>query len=637
MLLSSKKKRAINRYSDTDYRSRRLLVVFWACQVTVFLSGIQRTFSGHLIDFVIVCLLGVLLVPVYFWAKSNNPDRGANYLAFLLTLVVLIFMWLYEGPRDEILLVFPAIFTFAVLTGSARIASLLLGIILINIFFMAYLQTKELYSFLPGITNYNSISIITILLTLSCFSVLILARDLKKAFINLSKENKRVLKSQAEIKKLVHYDSLTGLPNRVLAKLSFDIFIERINRQSTKLAVMFVDLDDFKIVNDTLGHSAGDEFIKQIAKRLKDVVRSSDIVCRLGGDEFLIILPDIENDEDPHYIAEKLLTDINTPIDVDGKKISVSCSIGIAVAPTDGMTYEELYMKADMAMYKGKNQGKNEALKFQVEWMDEHTRHLTLVNAINHVISTNELELHFQPLTDLKRNKVIACEALLRWNHPELGNVPPSEFIPIAESTGAILEIGDWVINQACKKLQNLDRQGIHISLAINVSALQFTRGDIVEAVKTSIEHYDIKANRLELEFTESLFVNDLEGVSKKLKKLRKIGVKLSIDDFGTGYSNLSNLQHFDIQTLKIDRSFIKDLTTNKDNRNIVNAIEQMAKSLDLLTVAEGIEDEETSKLVEKIGCSIGQGYYWSKPLPESELDALLKQQSTDTDETNVS
>lgn len=625
MFLNTKKKRSINRYSDSDYRSKRLLFVFWVCQVTVFISGIQRIYTDQFLDFFIVCILSLLLMPVYFWAKSNKPDKGSNWLSFLLTLVVLIFMWLYEGARDEILLVFPAIFTFAVLTGSARVATLLLTVILINIFFMAYLQENELLNFLPGLVSYNSVTLITILLSLSCLAVLILARDLREAFLGLSRENKRVNKSQAEIKKLVHYDALTGLPNRVLAKLTFDIFIERLSRQSTKLSVMFIDLDDFKIVNDTLGHSAGDEFIKQIAKRLKGSVRSSDTVCRLSGDEFLVILPDLENDEDVQLIAEKILTAVNIPIEINSKQISVSCSIGIAVAPIDGMTYEELYMKADMAMYRGKSQGKNEALLFQYEWMDEHTRQLTIVNALNDVINEKQLEIYFQPLTDLKSNKVISYEALLRWNHPDLGNIPPNEFIPIAESTGAIVEIGEWVIKEACKKLQNLDKQGIHISLAVNVSALQFIRGDIVNTVGKYLDEFDIKANRLELEFTESLFVNDLEEVSNKLKELRHMGVKLSIDDFGTGYSNLSNLQNFDIQTLKIDRSFIKDLTTNKDNRNIVNAIEQMAKSLNLLTVAEGIEDEETSKLVEQIGCSIGQGYYWSKPLPESELDSLLQ------------
>lgn len=626
MLLNTKKKRSINRYSDADYRSKRLLFVFWVCQVTVVISGIQRISAEQFLDFFIVCLLSFLLMPVYFWAKSNQPDKGSNWLSCLLTLVVLIFMWLYEGARDEILLVFPAIFTFAVLTGSARVATALLTVILINIFFMAYLQENKLLNFLPGLVSYNSVTLITILLSLSCLAVLILARDLREAFLGLSRENKRVNKSEAEIKKLVHYDALTGLPNRVLAKLTFDIFIERLSRQSTKLAVMFIDLDDFKIVNDTLGHSAGDEFIKQIATRLKDSVRSSDTVCRLSGDEFLIILPDIENDEDVHSIAEKLLTAVSVPIEISGKQISVSCSIGIAVAPIDGITYEELYMKADMAMYRGKNQGKNEALLFQNQWMDEHTRQLAIVNSLNNVINKQQLEIHFQPLTDLKSNEIVSYEALLRWIHPDLGNIPPNEFIPIAESTGAIIEIGEWVIKQACQKLQSLDKQDIQISLAVNVSPLQFIRGDIVNTVGKYLEEFDIKANRLELEFTESLFVNDLEEVSNKLKELRKMGVKLSIDDFGTGYSNLSNLQNFDIQTLKIDRSFIKDLTTNKDNRNIVNAIEQMAKSLNLLTVAEGIEDEETSKLVEQIGCSIGQGYYWSKPLPESELDMLLQQ-----------
>jgi diguanylate cyclase (GGDEF)-like protein len=490
---------------------------------------------------------------------------------------------------------------------------------------MGYLEQFHLFEFSAADNSLNASTLITILIALSSFAIWLMARDLRLALKDLSVENSRVLESREKIEKLVNFDALTGLPNRTLAKIRFDFALQQSIRDSSILCLMFIDLDDFKHVNDSLGHSNGDSFLTTIASRIKSTVRRSDTVCRLGGDEFLIITSGVHTLADAQKMAQSILDCVQVPIEFDENKLVTTCSIGISIAPEDGNSFEELCQRADMAMYKGKEKGKNEAQFFNPDWMKSHSRSLALTADLRIAMNENQLEVYYQPKIQLHNGELIAAEALLRWHHPKLGFVSPDVFIPLAENSGQIVEIGKWVIEQACEKLSQWRKLNESFSIAVNVSSIQFKRGDLSEYVKNTLQKYNLPGQSLQLEFTESLLMDNTLEVASELQSIKQLNITLAIDDFGTGYSNLGYLQNFEIQTLKIDRSFIHEIYANKKNKAIVKAIIQMAHSLDMQVVAEGIEDEKTLDILKKFGCGVGQGYFWNKPVPADRFTALIK------------
>jgi diguanylate cyclase (GGDEF)-like protein len=611
--------------SEMKSQSHRLLQIFWVTQLTIVIISLQRIMGQYWEDIAILGALSVSLIPVYFFAKRNTPVLGSNYLATILTLVMIYFMWPHEGARDEVLLVFPAIFIFSILGGNIITSFILLAIVVINVLLMGYLQQFQLFEFAPANNSLNASTLITILIGISSFAIWLMARDLKQALNDLKLENSRVLKSREEINNLVNFDVLTGLPNRTLAKIRFDFVFEQSLHDSSSLCLMFIDLDDFKHVNDSLGHSNGDKFLTIIASRLNSTIRDSDTLCRLGGDEFLVITSNIHSSANAQKMGQSLLDCVQAPIELDGNKLVTTCSIGIAIAPEDGNTFEELCQRADMAMYKGKEKGKNEANFFNPDWMQSHNQLLALTSDLRVALNKNQLEVYYQPKVLLHNGALIGAEALLRWNHPTMGFVSPDVFIPLAEKSGQIVEIGKWVIEQACENLLLWRKIHASFTIAVNVSSIQFKRGDLSEHVKNTLKKYHLPGQSLELEFTESLLMDNTLEVASELQSIKKLNVSLAIDDFGTGYSNLGYLQNFEIQTLKMDRSFIHNIYENKKNIAIVKAIIQMAHSLEILVVAEGIEDEKTAKIIEKLGCTIGQGYFWQKPVPADTLNALIQ------------
>jgi diguanylate cyclase (GGDEF)-like protein len=572
----------------------------------------------------VIAALSIILIPVYIFAKRDAPIFGSNYLASVLTLIMIYFMWPNEGARDEILLAFPAIFTFSILSGSKTTSFSLLAIVVTNILLMGYLEQFQLFEFVPAKNSLNASTLLTILMAISSFAIWLMSRDLRLALKNLSVENARVLVSNQEIEKLVHFDALTGLPNRILARMRFDFALQQSIRDDSLLCLMFIDLDDFKHVNDSLGHSSGDKFLTTIASRLKSTVRSSDTVCRLGGDEFLIITSGIRSLVNAQKMAQSILNCVQVPIEFDENKLVTTCSIGISIAPEDGNTFEELCQRADMAMYKGKEKGKNEAQFFNPDWMKSHLQSLALTTDLRVALRKQQLEVYYQPKIQLQDGELISAEALLRWHHPTLGFVSPDIFIPLAENSGQIVEIGKWVIEQACEKLSQWRKINPSFAIAVNVSSIQFKRGDLSEYVKNTLQKYHLPGQSLELEFTESLLMDNTLEVASELQSIKKLNVTLAIDDFGTGYSNLGYLQNFEIHTLKIDRSFIHEIYKNKKNKAIVKAIIQMADSLDMQVIAEGIEDEKTAEILKNLGCGVGQGYFWHKPVPADVFIGLI-------------
>lgn len=420
---------------------------------------------------------------------------------------------------------------------------------------------------------------------------------------------------EKKVEFLAHHDPLTGLPNRTLVMDRVEQAIAFAKRKQTQIALIFVDMDEFKTINDSLGHSMGDTLLKAVASRLQENLRETDTISRQGGDEFLIVIPDIKNIEDTLITANKLLSSFKQPFYLGEHTLSSSISIGIAMYPNDGDTFEMLLRNADTAMYKAKEAGGNDYCFFDEQMNNEITEHLHILNDLKNAIANNEFLLHYQPQVDVTSHKINGIEALLRWNHPEYGLVAPIKFIPIAESSGLIVSIGEWVIKEACRQAAQWCKQGINVTVAINISAVQFKRGNLEETIQKALLASGLAPQYLELELTESILIHDTDKVLKSVQRLKELGIKLSIDDFGTGYSSLSYLKRFAVDKLKIDRSFIKDICKDQEDAIIVKTIIQMAKSLNLKTVAEGVETKEVLEIIKSHGCDEVQGFYFAKPM----------------------
>ena len=405
----------------------------------------------------------------------------------------------------------------------------------------------------------------------------------------------------------------------------FEQAIAFAGRAKSKVALIFLDLDNFKTINDSLGHSVGDALLKAIASRLRECVRDTDTISRQGGDEFLIVLPELPDAEAIAPLMVKLMERLQQPFDAEGHELTTSVSIGIAIYPDDGENFDTLLKKADMAMYRAKDAGRNTYRFFDEQMNTEAVEQLAMRNGLRKALEQGEFLLHYQPQIDLDSGRVIGAEALVRWQHPELGMVPPGRFIPIAEESGLIVPLGEWVLHEACLQTMRWQKSGLtDLVVAVNLSAVQFKRGDVEQTVVNALEASGLDPALLELELTESILIRNTETILDTVKRLKLLGVKLSIDDFGTGYSSLSYLKRFAVDKLKIDQSFIRDLATDPDDAAIVRAIIQMARSLGLKTIAEGVEEEGILDRLRVFRCDEAQGYHFAKPMPADEFARYL-------------
>ncbi|MFV2004485.1 MAG: EAL domain-containing protein [Gammaproteobacteria bacterium] len=426
-----------------------------------------------------------------------------------------------------------------------------------------------------------------------------------------------------------YHDLLTKLPNRALLRDRLKLAINQAKRDDESLAVMFLDLDRFKNINDSLGHMIGDELLQQVSMRLKDCIRAGDTLARFGGDEFTLMLPKLHNDRDDAIkLAEKITHTLKQAFNVDGHELYVSASIGIALYPQDGNNIDSLIKHADVAMYHVKGQGKNGYQFYSNEMNVPYIKKLSLDTGIHKALENNEFNLVYQPQVNLRTGEIVGVETLLRWNHPEHGAIPPAEFIPFAEESGLIVDIGHWVLKTACAELSRWRAAGLpEIRLAINISARQLMEDDIVKNVTGVLKDYDIPGHCLELEITENAIMDDMDSVIRKLKELSLSKVNIAIDDFGTGYSSLSYLHKLPIQTLKIDRTFLKENRINKGDNTIINTIVAMAKGLNLNVIAEGVESQAQLDYLREIECTEAQGFLFGKPLPPDVISQLLLQE----------
>ncbi|GBG01388.1 hypothetical protein AZSI13_07150 [Azospira sp. I13] len=431
--------------------------------------------------------------------------------------------------------------------------------------------------------------------------------------------------AEARVRHLAEYDALTNLPNRVLLQDRTSQAIAAAKRSGGHLAVLFIDLDRFKNINDSLGHSVGDEVLCRVSERLTLAVRATDTVSRLGGDEFVILLPDLETPAQAATVAEKLLATLAQPILAGGHELAVTPSIGISLFPEDGEDGATLLQNADAAMYCAKEQGRNNFQYFTREMNARVSQRLQIENDLRQALQRQELLLHYQPQYDLADGALVGCEALLRWQHPERGMVGPDRFIPVAEETGLILPIGHWVLREACRQAKAWQERGLPpIPVAVNISAVQFRQANLVELVEGALAESGLAPRWLELELTESMLMEDGERHSATLSRLKAMGVGLALDDFGTGYSSLAYLKRFSLDKLKIDRSFIRDLPEDAEDAAITTAIIDIARHLGLATVAEGVETEAQRSFLNTRGCSQMQGFLMARPMAAEQLEELF-------------
>ncbi|WP_298447571.1 bifunctional diguanylate cyclase/phosphodiesterase [uncultured Marinobacter sp.] len=423
------------------------------------------------------------------------------------------------------------------------------------------------------------------------------------------------------IRKQAYFDALTSLPNRFLSLDRLLQMIKDMERESEKAAVIFLDIDDFKKVNDSLGHDVGDKLLVEAAKRLSLSVRKSDTVGRLGGDEFIVLLKSLTDCTGVVDVVENLLAAFREPFRIDGRELILTTSIGISIYPDNGDTATDLLRNADIAMYQAKASGRNTHSFFTREMNEMIMRRMEIEGQLHGALERNEFEVYYQPKFDVRDGKVIGAEALLRWHNPILGNVGPDEFIPIAEHTGSIVPIGKYVIEQALQFLvewEGESRSGY--TVAVNLSPRQFRDKKLVSFVEERLRDENLRPERLEFEITEGVLMAGQSYVEDSLGKLHQLGVRLSMDDFGTGYSSLSYLRQYDFDLLKIDRSFVSGITKNKEDRDLVTATIAMAHSLGLQVVAEGVETAAQLTLLRELGCDVAQGYHFSKPVPAKEM-----------------
>lgn len=613
---------------DRGAQARRLNQISTVLSVVLVIIGAQTVLSHNGFNSVLVV---VAMLAVMIGARLNQ--RGATDAAIVLVLstmtaVVSVSLWTSQGLYSGALLSYPVILIVAGMVSRLKLFVALLLFMLASIAAITWAAMSGWHSFVPiplGLGRMVNVS--CILLVCSC-AVWILANDLRQTMQRLQQEILRVKTSEANFTHLAQHDALTNLPNRLLVSDRVEQAIGQARRYQRRAALLFLDLDNFKTINDSLGHDAGDQLLKEVAGRLQSAVREMDTVSRQGGDEFLIVLTDVAELDDISTVAKHVLHAMSQPFSLKGMQIVTSVSIGVALYPEDGDDFAALLKHADLAMYQAKAAGRNAFRFFDARMNADIIERLSIESGLREALRQQQFVLHYQPIVDIHSGRLLAAEALIRWQHPQRGMVGPDKFIPVAENSGLIVEIGEWVLNEACRQMMVWRAAGLPaFVVSVNLSSVQFRRGNLEALVAGALQRYGLPADCLELELTESLLLQDSDVFFDMLYRLKALGVKLSIDDFGTGYSNLSYLQRFHVDKLKIDQSFVRKLQDSSPDLAIVTAIIQMAKSLQLLTVAEGIEDDTTRSVLAQLGCDQGQGYWFARPLTADDCAVFARRE----------
>ncbi len=455
----------------------------------------------------------------------------------------------------------------------------------------------------------------------------------RTAELEVANKELEVAKDQAEsvAKRMeyhAHHDPLTGLPNRVLLKDRINTALSHAHREQRMMALLFLDLDRFKVINDSLGHAIGDQILREVSRRLKNCIRAEDTVARFGGDEFMVLLPSISGSSDAGRIGMKIIDALVKPVLCHGHELHITTSIGISIFPSDGTDTDTLVKNADISMYRAKALGRNKLIYYTAEMNAVSRRQLTLETNLRKALEKNELKLVYLPKVDISRNSIIGAEALLRWEHDTMGIICPSDFIPVAEDSGLIVTIGEWVIRTAFAQLGKWHVGGFNrLTIGVNLSYAQLSRPGLVQTVRRALQESRIDAGMAEFEITENVVMQNVDAVVATLEKMKNMGISIALDDFGTGYSSLSYLRRLPVDTVKIDQSFVREVPENKNDASIAQAIIAMAKSLDLSVVAEGVQNIRQMNFFRQHGVHLQQGHLFSEPLTAGEFRRLLDKQ----------
>lgn len=575
---------------------------------------------------IIILFSGLVFAGLAYLLQAKQKYNLSSYvLLSSLSLMLLALSIKGAGIFDLATLSYPILLIFAAVLGGARLFFTIFSLVLIQSFLVAYLTlTNVIEPNIPFLTWPHLVFIIVILSTMG-FSIFILITDMKMLLSSLEQKSNKVQKSRREIRRLARFDSLTNLPNRFYAEKLFNKQLENCQNTNSLLAVFFINLDNFKPINDVLGHQAGDELLIALSARLVEYFSPNKQVIRFGGDEYVVLA--VVNDEfrEVKELCEQLINSCTKPFDIEGTQVMVSASIGVAIAPRHGTEFNHICRCSDIAMYKAKENGRNTYFIYNDLLDIKSQTNFKLLQSLRIATIQQQFELFYQPIINLKTGSIDAIEALLRWPQSDGTFIPPSRFIPIVERSGLINQIGEWVLEQACEFCAHLRGMGwSDIKVSVNLSAKQFNNGDLQNIIEHALNQSNLNATALEVELTESLLMDDSKKTRQQINNLRRLGVSVAIDDFGTGYSNLRYLHDFNASRLKIDRSFIKTLDDD-DDESLVNTIISMADNFNLKTVAEGIENRIVLDKLINMGCDFGQGYLWSKPICATEIETFIR------------
>lgn len=628
-------KRIISLQEENPLLSDRYRQFFMGTQIAA-LGGILNLvfFGDKLVDsnnplyFRLDC--AVYMIGIGFTSYlSSTLGQGKDHKSMIIFLwlwaiIMSLTTWLQGGLYSTLLLSFPILYTFAVLFTKGVAFLSLCGFLTSMIILMGvnhiydWIRPPE-WMLIQGVSRIISVLVLSTLTSYICW---IFGKLLKKSFDDLKHENKRVVQSQDTIRQLADSDGLTDSLNRMGAESAYQTLLKETNFDNEYIVTYFLDIDNFKSINDLFDHHAGDQLLVEISNRLGILLDQNGFVCRFGGDEFVLVVR-VGNDFGAEQLADKVMASLRQPHFILNTESEVTASIGIAVTGDGELGFTDLCKQADMAMYKAKQSGKNKYHLYSDELQRRYMRNVNIVNGLESAISNDLLDVYFQPKINLQNNKIEGAEALLRWNRGNEEGIGPGEFIPIIESTELIHSIGAWVINESCRACKIWQRAGKSIKVAVNVSALQLTRPEFYQMVVDALERNDLPPELLEIEVTEHSLIAEVPMVKTQLEALKKLGVDLAIDDFGTGYSNIAYLTQLQIDVLKLDRRFIAKIDQSEEHHVIVNAVIKMAKELGMKVVAEGIETENEEGVLKALNCDYGQGFLWSRALPGAELMRL--------------
>ena len=572
----------------------------------------------------------VVLVLLYHFITSDTTGIVAGMLLWTILLLASYMAWKNDGLYDTAIMTFPCILIFAFMLGGRPLLFPLVLFMVMNFYFLAYAHDAGILEkhLMIGGSRWAKANNLAITLLIYGSGIYLVSSYIKRLMKRLSIEIRKSKKIERDAQLRLQQDPLTALPNELVCQKDLEALLQVGHVKDDIVGVATLDLKNFQWVNTSLGHDVGNRVICYLADRLNKLMDAKKVLYRTSGNEFMVLVRAADYEEISDF-THQLLQAVIRPFQIESYEIECAGKVGIAIAPFDGTQYQELRRKSHTALARCKEDDEQNFRFFEVEMEASVNSRLKLVQDLKHALAHNEFELYYQPKVDLGSDRIIGAEALIRWHRPGVGLVSPATFIPVAEESGFIAEIGKWALERACEDCQSWHQLGYdNLSIAVNLSPVQFRRGNLPSLVFRALRQAGLDPHFLELEITESLFINDSEHLQEQIHQIVNRGISIAIDDFGTGYSNLNYLAKFNASTLKIDMSFVRNMLTSTQHLHIVSAIIRMSEVMELECVAEGVEDLATINKLKHIGCHFGQGYYWSKPLPTGEFVQLLERHS---------